>query len=83
MDVLLESRIDVYWDVDGGWELSGPWTGFTQFTRLNEKPTFGYTWPAGAVNQNSSNIQARICMARSLVEYVERSSAKRKTALGY
>ena len=29
LDVLLESRID-YWNVDGGRELSEPWTGFTQ-----------------------------------------------------
>ena len=37
LDVVLESRVD-YWSVDGGWDLSGPWTGFTQFTILSEKP---------------------------------------------
>ena len=37
LDVLLESRIDVFWNVDGGRELSGPWTVFTQFTILHEK----------------------------------------------
>ena len=30
LDVLLESRIDDYWNVDGGRELSEPWTGVTQ-----------------------------------------------------
>ena len=78
-DVLLESRIDEHWNVDGGQELSGPWTGFT---RLSEKPPNGYTW-SWAVNQNSSNIQARIFMSRSFVSYVESSSTTRKTALGY
>ena len=36
LDVLLESRIDDYWNVDGGQELSGPWTVFTQFSILND-----------------------------------------------
>ena len=37
-------HIDDYWNVDGGRELSGTWTGFTRFTVLNEKPPNGYTW---------------------------------------
>ena len=37
LDVLLESRIDDYWNFHGR-ELSGPWTSFTQFTILSEKP---------------------------------------------
>ena len=44
LDELLESRIDDNWNVDGSWELSGPWKGFTQFTKLNEKPPDGYRW---------------------------------------
>ena len=43
-DVLLECRIDDYWNVDCGQELSEPWKGFTQFTILNEKPPDGYVW---------------------------------------
>ena len=34
LDVLLESRIDDYWNIDGGWALSEPWTAFTHFTVL-------------------------------------------------
>ena len=44
LDVLLDSRIDEYWNVDGDRELSWPWCGFTQSTILNEKPPNGYTW---------------------------------------
>ena len=33
MDVMLERRIDDYWKIDGSRDLSGSWTGFTQFTR--------------------------------------------------
>ena len=31
-------RIDDYWNIDGSRDLSDPWTGFTQFTLLEEKP---------------------------------------------
>ena len=32
LDVMQESRIDDYWNIDGSRDLSGSWTGFTQFT---------------------------------------------------
>ena len=43
-DVKQEKRIDDYWNIDGSRDLSGPWTGFTQFTLLEEKPPNGYMW---------------------------------------
>ena len=39
-----ESRIDDYWKNDGSRDLSDSWTGFTQFTKLSEKPPEGYFW---------------------------------------
>ena len=33
-----------HWSVDGDRNLSKPWTFFTLFTILNEKPPDGYTW---------------------------------------
>ena len=44
LDVKQEKRIDGYWNVDGSRDLSDPWTGFTQFTLLEEKPPEGYMW---------------------------------------
>ena len=44
LDVLQESRIDDYWNFDGSRDLSDSWTGFTQFTQLDEKPPDGYMW---------------------------------------
>ena len=44
LDVKQEKRIDDYWNVDGPRDLSDPWTGFTQFTLLEEKPPDGYMW---------------------------------------
>ena len=44
LDVKQEKRIDDYWNVDGPKDLSDPWTGFTQFTSLEEKPPEGYMW---------------------------------------
>ena len=37
LDVKQEKRIDDYWNIDGSRDLSDPWTGFTQFTLLEEK----------------------------------------------
>ena len=44
LDVKEEKRIDDYWNIDGSRDLSDPWTGFTQFTLLEEKPPNGYMW---------------------------------------
>ena len=42
LDVMQERRIDNYWKNDGSRDLSDPWTGFTPFTLLEEKPPDGY-----------------------------------------
>ena len=47
LDVKLEKRIDDYWNIDGARDLCDPWTGFTQFTLLDEKAPDGYTWSGG------------------------------------
>ena len=39
LDVKLERRIDDYWNIDVARDLSDPWTGFTQFTLFEEKPS--------------------------------------------
>ena len=44
LDVLQESRIDYFWNIDGARNPSEAWTGFTKFTRLNANPPDGYTW---------------------------------------
>ena len=44
LDVKQEKCIDDYWNIDGSRDLSDPWTGFTQFTLLEEKPPDGYMW---------------------------------------
>ena len=44
LDVKQEKRIDDHWNIDGSRDLSDPWTGFTQFTLLEEKLPNGYMW---------------------------------------
>ena len=44
LDVMRESRIDDCWNIDGSRDLSGSWTGFTQFTLSAERPPDGYMW---------------------------------------
>ena len=40
-----EKRIDDYWNIDGSRDFSDSWTGFTQFTLLDEKPPDGFLRP--------------------------------------
>ena len=47
LDVKQEKRIDDYWNIDGSRDLSDPWTSFTQFTLLEEKPPDGNMWSRG------------------------------------
>ena len=44
LDVKQEKRIDDYWNIDGAKDLSDSWTGFTQFTLLDEKRPDGHMW---------------------------------------
>ena len=44
LDVEQERRIDDYWNIDGSRDLSDSWTGFTQFTPLDEKLPDRYMW---------------------------------------
>ena len=44
LDVMQESHIDDFWIIDRSRDLSDSWTGFTQFTLLDEKPPDGYMW---------------------------------------
>ena len=44
LDVMLERRMDDYWNIEGNRDLSDSWTGFTRFTILDEKPPDGCTW---------------------------------------
>ena len=46
LDVKQEKRIDDNWHIDGSRDLSGSWTGFTQFT-LDETSPDGYMWSRG------------------------------------
>ena len=64
LDVKQEKRIDDYWNIDGSRDLSDPWTGFTQFTLLDEKAPDGYTLFFWRDDEKTAYIQARSSMAR-------------------
>ena len=50
-DVMLERRIDDYWNIDEARDLSDSWTGFTRFILLEGKPPDGYTWSVGTTSR--------------------------------
>ena len=66
LDVMQESRIDDYWNIDGSGDLSDPWTGFTQFTPVSKKPPEEHKWFGRRLNKTASDIQARSFMVRAL-----------------
>ena len=49
-----ESRIDDCWNIDVSSDLSDYWTGFTQFTLLEEKPPDGYMWSGERVTKRKA-----------------------------
>ena len=54
LDVMQESRIDDCWNIDVSSDLSDYWTGFTQFTLLEEKPPDGYMWSGERVTKRKA-----------------------------
>ena len=59
-------RIDNYWSIDVSRDLSESWTGFTQFTLLDEKLPDGYVWSGEETDKTASDIQATSFMPRTL-----------------
>ena len=76
LEVKQERRIDYYWNIDGSRDLSDSWTGFTQFTLLEEKPPSGYMWSGGETDKKAANIQARLFMARALFQIGKKCPAQ-------
>ena len=66
LDVKQEKRIDDYWNIDGSRDLSDSWTGFTQFTLLEEKTSRRIYVVREETNEKTAYIQARSSMARTL-----------------
>ena len=54
LDVAQETRIDDYWNIDGSRDLSDSWTGFTQFTLLEQKPPNGNMWSVGRLTKRQA-----------------------------
>ena len=83
LDVVLERRIDDYWNVEGDRDLSDARTGFTRITMLDEKPPDGYTWSGERQTKEANNIHARSRVTRNMEKHVRRSPTQRKTKVGY
>ena len=64
LDVKQERRIDDYWNIDGSRDLSDSWTGFTQFTLLEEKPPDGYVWSGERLTRKQPTSRADYLMGK-------------------
>ena len=65
LNVKQEKRIDDYWNIDGSRDLSDPWTGFTQFALLEEKPPDGNMWSWGKKKRENSLHPGQIIYGQS------------------
>ena len=68
LDVMQESRIDDYWNIDESRDLSDSWTGFTQFTLLEEKLPDGCMWSGVRLTKRHVTSRPGTFMARTLDE---------------
>ena len=66
LDVKQEKRIDDYWNIDVSRDLSDSWTGFTQFTLLEEKPPNGFMWSGRRFTRKQLTSRPDSSMARTL-----------------
>ena len=57
----------------GSRDLSDPWTGFTQFTLLDEKVPDGYTWSRGETYEKNSLHPGQIIYGQSYGSQWERT----------
>ena len=75
LDVKQEKRIDDYWNIDGSRDLSGSWTGFTQFALLDETSRRIYVVRV-ETDKKAANIQARSLVAMALDEIGKKCQAE-------
>ena len=76
LDVKQEKRINDSWNNDGSRDLSDPWTDFTQFTLLEEKPPEGCFWSGERLTRKQQTSRSRSFMARTLDEKGKKSWAE-------
>ena len=66
LDVMHESRIDDYGNIDGSRNLSDSWTGFTQFTLLSDTPPDDNMWSGERLTKRQATSRPFFFMARTL-----------------
>ena len=76
LDVMQESRIDDYWNIDGSRDLSDCWTGFTQIILLEDKISRRIYVVRGETDKKAANIQVRSFMTRTLDEIGKKCPAE-------
>ena len=83
LDVLQESQIDDFWNFHCDRNLSNPWTGVTQFTRLNEKPLGGYMWSSERLAKFQAATRPDHLWPEIWSGMSKSSATKGKAAMGY
>ena len=56
LNVILERRMDDYWNLEGNRDLPDSWTGFTRFTISDEQTPDGYTWSVERLTKKQTSV---------------------------
>ena len=80
-DVMLEERVDDYWNVGSNRSLSDSWKGFTKFTLLKGKPPKEKNVVRGETDKSSNDNETRSCVAWGMVQNWKSSPESRNTIM--
>ena len=78
LDVMLECRMDDYWNIEENRDPSDSWTGFTRFTILDEKPPDGYTWSGGRLTKKQTTSRPDCLWPETWKDMSEAAQGKEK-----
>ena len=81
-DVLQESRTNDCWNTDANRNISEPWTGFTQFTILNEEPPDTHTSGEGSGLRKFKQPQDLIICGQKFGPACQKQLNERKSSNG-
>ena len=83
LDVLQESGVDNYWNIDVNRNLSKSLTGFTKFKIQNGKTPRGYMWSSGRLVKKFKQLPDLTICGQTCVPTCHKQLYERKSINGY
>ena len=78
LEVMSETHIDAYWNVDGNRNFRNAWTGFTRFNCIERETTWWIFMIREETDEETNDLKTRQCVARFVEADVCASKRKEK-----